>query len=232
MYSIGIDIAEGKYDEECLDASGRDWTVFTGIRTDTGEEVFMFRDQCDPDIAAGYAVSLAVMYNNGLIMPERNNHGHQFISRVTKVIGYKNVYKELPSKSEIELARKHGRSVKTLYGFGSTGFKKRTEIIDELRRVIREEEIRIHSEKTLRELLNFVEYPNGKEMASPGSKDDLVISIALAVKGRGKAKTVKLTDEDRVWRQIGGYRVESGKDAYGVPGNRRMSAGRKARTFY
>ena len=88
---------------------------------------------------------------------------------------YPNLY------SEKILDERSSRTARKL-GFHTT-VKSKPLIIDYLRELIREREIKIHSPKLLDELQTFVNLPNGKMAAQPGSHDDCVMALAIAAFG-------------------------------------------------
>ena len=88
---------------------------------------------------------------------------------------YPNLY------SEKILDERSSRTARKL-GFHTT-VKSKPLIIDYLRELIREREIKINSPKLLDELQTFVNLPNGKMAAQPGSHDDCVMALAIAAFG-------------------------------------------------
>lgn len=169
-YRIGVDVSEG------LDI-GRDtdWSVAVVIDPHTFEEVAMMRVKIDPDLLAWQLASLGKWYNNAQLFVERNNHGLVTLKFLQEVHLYPNLY------SEKILDERSSRTARKL-GFHTT-VKSKPLIIDYLRELIREREIKLHSPKLLDELQTFVNFPDGKMAAQPGSHDDCVMSLAIAAFG-------------------------------------------------
>ena len=106
---------------------------------------------------------------------ERNNHGLVTLKFLSDVHLYPNVY------SEKILDERSSRTARKL-GFHTT-VKSKPLIIDYLKELIRERELKIHSPKILDELQTFVNFPNGKMAAQSGSHDDCVMALAIATFG-------------------------------------------------
>ena len=133
------------------------------------------RVKIDPDLLAWQLASLGKWYNNAQLFVERNNHGLVTLKFLQEVHLYPNLY------SEKILDERSSRTARKL-GFHTT-VKSKPLIIDYLRELIREREIKLHSPKLLDELQTFVNLPDGKMAAQPGSHDDCVMSLAIATFG-------------------------------------------------
>jgi hypothetical protein len=169
-YRIGADISEG------LDV-GRDtdWSVGVVLNASTMDEVATIRVKIDPDLFAWQLASLGKWYNNAKLIVERNNHGLVTLKFLSDVHIYPDIY------SEKILDERSSRSARKL-GFHTT-VKSKPLIIDYLKELIREDEIKIRSPKVLDELQTFVNYPNGSMRAQSGSHDDCVMALAIACFG-------------------------------------------------
>jgi len=169
-YRIGADISEG------LDV-GRDtdWSVAVVLDATSMDEVATIRVKIDPDLFAWQLASLGKWYNNAKLIVERNNHGLVTLKFLSDIHIYPDLY------SEKILDERSSRSARKL-GFHTT-VKSKPLIIDYLRELIRENEIKIRSPKILDELQTFVNMPNGKMAAQAGSHDDCVMALAIACFG-------------------------------------------------
>jgi hypothetical protein len=169
-YRIGGDISEG------IDV-GRDtdWSVGIVLNAATMDEVATIRVKIDPDLFAWQLASLGKWYNNAKLIVERNNHGLVTLKFLSDVHLYPDIY------SEKILDERSSRSARKL-GFHTT-VKSKPLIIDYLKELIRENEIKIRSPKVLDELQTFVNYPNGRMAAQSGSHDDCVMALAIACFG-------------------------------------------------
>ena len=169
-YRIGADISEG------LDV-GRDtdWSVGVVLDATSMDEVATIRVKIDPDLFAWQLASLGKWYNNAKLIVERNNHGLVTLKFLSDVHIYPDIY------SEKILDERSSRSARKL-GFHTT-VKSKPLIIDYLKELIRENEIKVRSPKVLDELQTFVNYPNGRMAAQSGSHDDCVMALAIACFG-------------------------------------------------
>ena len=169
-YRIGADVSEG------IDV-GRDtdWSVAVVLSAESMDEVAMLRVKIDPDLFAWQLASLGKWYNNAKLLVERNNHGLVTLKFLSDVHLYPDIY------SEKILDERSSRSARKL-GFHTT-VKSKPLIIDYLKELIREDEIKIRSPKVLDELLTFVNFPNGRMAAQSGSHDDCVMALAIACFG-------------------------------------------------
>jgi hypothetical protein len=139
------------------------------------DEVATIRVKIDPDLFAWQLASLGKWYNNAKLIVERNNHGLVTLKFLSDVHLYPDIY------SEKILDERSSRSARKL-GFHTT-VKSKPLIIDYLKELIRENEIKIRSPKVLDELQTFVNYPNGRMAAQAGSHDDCVMALAIACFG-------------------------------------------------
>ena len=169
-YRIGADVSEG------IDV-GRDtdWSVAVVLDAITMEEVALLRVKIDPDLFAWQLASLGKWYNKAKLLVERNNHALVTLKFLSDVHIYPDVY------SEKILDERSSRSARKL-GFHTT-VKSKPLIIDYLRELIREDEIKIRSPKILDELQTFVNFPTGRMAAQSGSHDDCVMALAIACFG-------------------------------------------------
>ena len=169
-YRIGADVSEG------IDV-GRDtdWSVGVVLNAETMDEVATLRVKIDPDLFAWQLASLGKWYNNAKLLVERNNHGLVTLKFLSDVHLYPDIY------SEKILDERSSRSARKL-GFHTT-VKSKPLIIDYLKELIREDEIKIRSPKVLDELQTFVNFPNGRMAAQAGSHDDCVMALAIACFG-------------------------------------------------
>ena len=169
-YRIGVDVSEG------LEV-GRDtdWSVAVVLDAKYYEEVATLRIKIDPDLLAWQLTSLGRWYNWAQLFVERNNHGLVTLSFLRDLHLYPNLY------TEKILDERSSRTARKL-GFHTT-VKSKPLIIDYLKELIREKELKIHSPIVLDELQTFVAKPDGKMAAQPGSHDDCVMALAIACFG-------------------------------------------------
>ena len=139
------------------------------------EEVATLRIKIDPDLLAWQLTSLGRWYNWAQLFVERNNHGLVTLSFLRYLHLYPNMY------TEKIMDERSSRTARKL-GFHTT-VKSKPLIIDYLKELIREKEIKIHSPVLLDELQTFVSKPDGKMAAQHGSHDDCVMALAIACFG-------------------------------------------------
>jgi len=169
-YRIGVDVSEGL-------EIGRDtdWSVAVILDAAKFEEVATLRTKIDPDLLAWQLTSIGRWYNNAQLFVERNNHGLVTLKFLSDVHLYPNIY------SEKILDERSSRTARKI-GFHTT-VKSKPLIVDYLKELIRERELTIYSPKVIDELQTFVNQPNGKMAAQPGSHDDCVMALAIACFG-------------------------------------------------
>ena len=155
------------------DTAGEGSDFFTAQVLDniTGEQIAVLKQQFDEDLYADQLYCLGKEYNDALIGIE-SNYTAAPIKRLQD-LDYGNQY--LREQSEDSITH---RIVKK-YGF-NTNKSTRPVIIAGLVRVAREEIELINDIDTLNEMLTFVRNEKGRPEASPGSHDDLVMSLAIA----------------------------------------------------
>lgn len=155
------------------DTAGEGSDYFTAQVLDnrTGEQIAVLKQQFDEDLYTDQLYCLGKEYNDALIGIE-SNYTAAPIKRLQD-LDYGNQY--LREQSEDSITH---RIVKK-YGF-NTNKSTRPVIIAGLVRVAREEIELINDIDTLNEMLTFVRNEKGRPEASPGSHDDLVMSLAIA----------------------------------------------------
>lgn len=162
-YAIGADVGMGVRDG--------DWSVAHVLDSEK-RQVAVFRAQVHPDYFADILVALGRYYNGALIAPERNNHGLVTCIRLWKDLAYPNVF--------LDIQEGQTEDNDTLnIGFLTT-VKTRPLIIDRLRAAMREDDIVVNDETTLKEMQTFIVNEAGKMTAEANCHDDCVMSLAIA----------------------------------------------------
>jgi hypothetical protein len=108
----------------------------------------------------GFLVKIAKFYNNAVIAPEVNNHGHAVLQSIKNEKYYKVYRREVKEELGIDIQDKVGwlNNVKT-----------KMQMIDELKASYRDGSLTINDEATLREMMTVVIeedgniYVNGKD---------------------------------------------------------------------
>lgn len=163
VYTIGADVGMG--------IRNGDYSVAQILDHDR-RQVAMWRGQVHPDYFADVLEALGYHYNTARIAVENNNHGLLTAIRLGRDKSYPNVYTEV---NEGALNDKDSISI----GFRTTA-KTKPLIIDRLRASLRDREIEVNDETTLREMLSYVVTETGQMEAEEGCHDDCVMSLAIA----------------------------------------------------
>jgi hypothetical protein len=178
-YYIGADVAIG--------IKNGDYSV-AQILDSQKRLVASWRGHVHPDYFADVLFALGNYYNEARIAVENNNHGLLTAIRLGRDLAYPNTYTEV---GEGQLNDKDS----FIIGF-RTSVKTKPLIIDRLRAALRENEMQIEDEVTLREMLQFIVTESGSMEAEEGCYDDCVMSLALANHIHdGKFTPIKVTDD-------------------------------------
>jgi hypothetical protein len=161
-YYIGADISMG--------VRGGDWSV-AQVFDSKKRQVAMYRAQVHPDYFARILYELGMYYNTARIIPENNNHGILTCHLLSKELYYPDLY------SQIQHDKINDKET-VVIGF-TTNVKTKPMVIDELRAALREGEITLYDEVTLKEMKTYIVTETGKMEAEAGCHDDCVISLAL-----------------------------------------------------
>lgn len=163
-YTIGVDVATGR---------AADFSVLQVLKG--MEQVASFQGKIDADQLADLASWVGKVYNDALIIPERNGVGEATLLRLVNVLEYPNVF------TNFRLDTTTGRESRD-YGF--TMHKgNRMALLDDVNAATRTGTLIIRDDRTLKEMERFVftDETGKKAEAAPGSHDDMVMALALAV---------------------------------------------------
>lgn len=134
-------------------------------------QVAVWRGLVHPDYFADVLTALGYYYNTAEIAAERNAHGLLTCTRLWKDNAYPNVWTDI---TEGQLDDRESINI----GFLTTQ-KTKPLIIDRLRASMREEEIELNDETTIREMLTYVVTETGQLEAEHNCFDDCVMSLAI-----------------------------------------------------
>jgi hypothetical protein len=180
-YVIGADVAVG-----IKDPDKSDYCVAQVLDSDK-RQVAVWRGQVNPDYYARTLSALGQMFNMAQIAPERNGHGLLVCVRLWKDLLYPNVFMDLKEGQMADLDTLN-------LGF-QTNVSSKPLIIDKLRGDVREKQITVYDETTLREMLAFIVTESGKMQAEDGNFDDCVMALAIANHiHEGKYTPIPVTD--------------------------------------
>jgi hypothetical protein len=162
-YCIGADVAMG--------LNNGDYSV-AQVLDSQKRLVASWRGHIHPDYFATVLYALGMYYNEARVAVENNAHGLLTAVRLGRDLAYPNTY------TEIGEGTLNDRDTFTI-GF-STNSKSKPMVVDKLRAAMREEEIDILDEVTLKEMLAFVVTEGGRMTAEVGNHDDTIMSLAIA----------------------------------------------------
>lgn len=166
-YVLGADVAEGKEKGDFSCGQVLDW--------ETAAQCAEMHGHWDPDIFAKKLAVLGCWYNGALIGPERNNHGHSVLNTLVNQVHYPNLYYHVDLESV-----KYKESDDP--GWPTTPVTRPVMMAD-LKAAVREE-IDLLGVALLDECQSFIVNAKGKEEAQPGSHDDRVMALAIALQLR------------------------------------------------
>ena len=128
-------------------------------------------------------VELATMYNDALLVVERESYGWASLQQIIDR-EYKNTFYSSADLKYVDVQRQltnriYSEEKKMVPGF-STNLKTRPLIIDNLAHYFRDMAVEIRSKRTCAELETFI-WKNNKAVAMEGYNDDLVMSLAIGL---------------------------------------------------
>lgn len=165
-YAIGADVAEGLENGDHSTAS---------VLNKNFEQVAVFKGHLDPDLFGKLLVELGTYYNQALLTPELNNHGHATLAAI-KNENYYHVYRR---EIKDELADDKTDKLGWL-----TNVKSKMKMLDDLKASYRDGSLKLNHEETLREMRTLTYEEDGN--VTLNSKD-LVVATGLAIQGLSQA---------------------------------------------
>ena len=151
---------------------GQDYSAAVVLNTD-GEVCAMYRNnRVDPSLFGDVLFYMGRYFNNALLAVESNSMGIATLNRLQQM-KYVNLYHQVKTANVSD-------EIGTRPGFRTTVLSKSV-VIGHLKRAIEDEELWIPSIDMIQELKDYVQDENGKTNAVPGSHDDTVMSLAIAV---------------------------------------------------
>lgn len=154
-YILAADIAEG------LETGDYDAGVV--IDSETRVEMASLHGHWEPDAFGEMLGALGGFYNNALVAPERNNHGHATIAALRR-IHYPNLYKAEDDK----------------FGW-LTNLKTKPLSIDALAETLRDGHCTVRTPAALNEMQIYKVLDDGKTGSPHGYHDDFVMAWALDI---------------------------------------------------
>ena len=166
-YVMAVDVASG---------GGYDYSAIQIVSVDEFKQMAEFQGKIPPTVLAVEVYRAGRVFNDALAVPEITGGYGVTIDQELKRLHYPRLYTR---KIMDRLSRKWTDAT----GWDTTT-KTRMHMLDTLDRVLREQEFGLFSMRTLAELGTFVytDTPSNKPEAQQGTNDDLVVSLAIAVK--------------------------------------------------
>lgn len=133
------------------------------------EQVAVCAGKYDPDIFGKLMVEVGKYYNQAVLAPEQNNHGHAVLQAI-KNAGYYRVYKR-------EVQEELGKDIMDKVGWLNT-VKTKMKMLDDLKESYRDGSLIINDEATLREMLLVVTEENGDIVVNG---KDRVVALGISI---------------------------------------------------
>lgn len=168
-YILSCDVARG---------DGEDSSTFVIIKSSDNTVAVEYQGMTPPDTLGEMVYEWGNKYNAYVIVDIAGGMG---VATVLKLMdmGYKNLHYDTQRGNPIEKKMSaYSNDKKKMPGFNATS--SRTNIVSEFERCLRQEEIRIPSQRLVMELRTFV-YVNGRADHMKGYHDDLIMAYAMAL---------------------------------------------------
>lgn len=159
----------------------RDYSAFHIIDIYNGEQVAEFYSNRTPiNDFAKIIVDEARLYNTAYVLPERNGIGNNLIYFLKETFEYENLVMDEGREIGIQITQKN-----------------RENLLADMEHYIRNNRVKINSERLIDELLTFViDSDTGKIKADANCHDDLIISFAIAITGFNTLRSNSLIERD------------------------------------
>jgi len=171
-YCVGVDSSQG--------VRGGDYSVVKVLRSDTLEEVAMWKGYIDPRELGRKAAWIGWMYNTAFIVPEANKDGQSVIWEL-KEMAYPNVYR---TTTYDRIAGE--RVINKTIGFTTT-LKTRPWLWNHMRLVVNHGWGRINSASQIEEMKSIRYDEKGIPVHPRNGHDDETVGWGLALVGRDQA---------------------------------------------
>jgi len=167
QYIISGDAASGGKSKE------EDYSAIVVLDRATCRIVATYRSKVYPDFLAGQMALASRIYNNGLLVPERNSFGLVTINELVSSFPEQPIFRRFSEVGKINFDERN------LLGY-DTNQRTRNYAINAFSVLWRRGEIEIFDHRLLNEMLHFVRGSSGKPEAASGKNDDLVMATAIA----------------------------------------------------
>jgi hypothetical protein len=166
-YIIGLDSASG---------NGGDDSCASVLDVNTLEQVAEIAGNLDPVTLATIACNLGKMYNQALLVPERNGLGIATVNEILRLnyptnLIYRQIAKDTDPRSTSSVS----------FGYNTTSIT-RPVMIYELKEAIDDEVVKINSHALIKQCRSF-EFIDGKPQGAGAASDDRIFAFMLALQG-------------------------------------------------
>ncbi|BDI29411.1 terminase [Capsulimonas corticalis] len=187
-YVIGADTAEG-----LTESGDHDYDSADVFDAETWEQVAQLHGRWDTHTYGLMLAELGFWYNTALLGVERNNHGHAVINAILYTAHYPEANEGNPAGIYMHQEFDETKNPGSRRAGWPTTHKSKTFILSELATSILEKDLKLHSRRTVAQLLSYVHKPGGKSGGDGKAHDDAVISCALGnAMLRLRPRTVKM----------------------------------------
>jgi hypothetical protein len=177
QYAIIVDTAKG---------DGGDDSTVQVIDIETNEQVAELDGQFKPKELARKAIGIALEYNEGVLIIENTGIGSA-TTEEAEAIGYNNLYRVRKGVKDDDYSNYTNSYVdpsQLVTGY-TMSWSVRPVAVSKLEYLIRSRSIKIKSMRTYSEFSTFI-YVNGRQQASFGCHDDLIMPLAIYADMRDK----------------------------------------------
>lgn len=191
-YVIGADPAEGIEIEGAPHNDKRDYTSLDVLDRETGEQVFQLHGHITPDELGRQTELIGRWYNNAFVGVESNaGYGEHALDILVDQCDYPShlIYEHTKTEPNNTVRKKRG---------WKTTVSTRRQMLSELDRAMRKNELVLYCEETKKEMKSFITRPNGRIEHGDGKKDDRVFSLAIANKMLAFAPTADVLSAVKV----------------------------------
>lgn len=167
-YAIGADVAEGLEHGDHSTAC---------VINKNFEQVAVYKGHLDPDLFGKLLVNLGKYYNQAMLTPELNNHGHATLASIKNENYYQVYRREIQDEIADEKSDKLG---------WLTNSKTKMKMLDDFKASYRDGSLRLNHEETLREMRTLTFEEDGNVILN---SKDLCVATGLAIQGLSQAIT-------------------------------------------
>ena len=168
QYILGVDPAGG--------GSGGDYACVEVIDRASGLQCAELYGHYTPEELAAQAAKLGREYNDGLLVVERNNHGHAVLAMLERVEQYEPLFRN------------------NRYAGWVTTMLTRPTMLERFGAILVANSELFHSRRLLEECRTFVRHADGRIAASEGSHDDAIMAMAMALAVRDSGYQIPRRD--------------------------------------